>query len=190
MITSSKKSMNNLTEVLRELAVQLSFHMKRLLIFGIGLLTCVSFHSHAAQTAQARLFCLSLRFQQGIYHCLLDDVTLDLSTIRLDTPNGELAPTFLSPDHISLFHMWDKSSEMTIEDGVLHLDVPAFTDANSNGFADFFEVSQAVSGASSMGTYDSPGVDSGTIGATWSRPAGTKDGTCVLRFTSRTLGPI
>jgi len=164
--------------------------MKRFLIFSIGVLTCVSFHAHAAQTAQARLFCLSLRFQQGIYRGLLGDVTLDLSTIGLNTPNGELAPTFSSPDHISVFHMGDASSGETIEDGVLHLDVPAFTDANSNGFADFFEVSQAVSGASSMGTYDSPGVDSGTIGATWSRPAGTKDGTCVLRFTSRTLGPI
>src|SRR5256885_9341345 len=101
--------------------------MKRFLIFGIGVLTCVSFHSHAARTAQARLFCLSLRFQQGIYHGLLGDVTVDLSTISLSTPNGELEP-YTGPDHVSQFHMKDTFSDMTIEDGVLYLDVPAFTD--------------------------------------------------------------
>jgi len=162
--------------------------MKRFLIFGIGLLTCVAFHSHAAQPAQARLFCLSLRFQKGIYHGLLDDVTLDLSTISLNTPNGELAPTFLSPDHISQFHMWDTFFEQTIEDGLIKLDVPTFTDANGNGFDDFFEVSQWGSGVSS-GTYSSP-VDNGTVQASWNRTAGSKDGTCVLRFTSKTSGPL
>ena len=167
--------------------VQLNGCMKRFLIFGIGVLTCVSFHAHAAQTAQARLFCLSLRFQQGIYHGLLGDVTLDLSTISLNTPNGELEP-YTGPDHASQFHMWDTFFEETIEDGVLYLDVLAFTDANSNGFADFFEVSQAVSGVST-GAYFSP-VDNGTVRASWSRPAGSKDGTCVLSFTSKTSGPL
>src|SRR5439155_3011149 len=157
--------------------------MKRFLIFGIGLLACVSFHSHAAQTAQARLFCLSLRFQQGIYHGLLGDVTLDLSTISLNTPNGELEP-YADPDHVSQFHMWDTFFEDTIEDGVLYLNVLAFTDANSNGFADFFEVSQAVSGVST-GAYSSPSGDNGTVRASWNRPAGSKDGTCVLSFNSK-----
>jgi len=164
--------------------------VKRFLSFGIGVLTCVSFHAQAAQTAQARLFCLSLRFQPGIYRGLLGDVTLELSTIGVNTPNGELEPTYPSPDHVSQFHMVDTVSGETIEDGIMNLNVPAFADANSNGFADFFEVSQAVSGATSTGTYDSPAGDNGLIGATWRRPAGSKDGTCVLRFTSRTLGPL
>src|SRR5262249_4828666 len=43
---------------------------------------------HAGETANARLWCLSLRFQQGSDS--FGD-TLDLSTIS-GTPNGELAP--------------------------------------------------------------------------------------------------
>src|SRR3989442_754759 len=84
--------------------------MKRILIFGMAFVLCVSFNSHAAQTAQARLFCLSVRLQQGVYHGLVGDVTLDVSTINLTNlgdpafpKNGELAPTFDVPDHFSGF---------------------------------------------------------------------------------------
>jgi hypothetical protein len=66
-------------------------------------------------------------------------------------------------------------------------------DVNQNGYSDFFEVSQAVSGAVDNGAYvmfDDSGqpFDSGSVRATWSRAAGSKDGTCVLRLRSNAFG--
>ena len=95
--------------------VQFNYHMKRFLIFGMVVSFSVAFNSRAAQTAQARIYCQSLRFQQGVYHGLAGDTTLDLSTINqnnLGDPafpkNGELAPTFSDPDHFSGFGRAEK----------------------------------------------------------------------------------
>jgi hypothetical protein len=166
--------------------------MKRILIFSLGVWLCVSLNSHAAQTAQATLFCLSLRFQQGVYHGLSGDVTLDLSTINLSAlgepatlKNGELAPTFdypPNPDHYSGFVLYDTLLDEAVLIGEIDLNTPDFTDVNTNGFDDFFEVSQASSGAST-GTYDSA-VNRGSVHATWSRAAGSKDGTYAIEFGS------
>jgi len=157
--------------------------MKRILACGIGVLLSASInYSQAAQTAQATLFCLSLRFQQGVYHGAAGDITLNLSTIDLHTPNGELAPTFDSPDHYSGFILYDTLIDEVVTAGSIDLDTPAFADANDNGFDDFFESSQAGAGTST-GTYTSPGGN-GTLRATWSRAAGSKDGTYALAFGS------
>src|SRR5438093_779733 len=163
-------------------------HFRKLICLLIGLLL-LPLALPGAETAQARLFCLSVRFQQGTFSSGFGDVTLDLSTIGLGAPNGELAPTFSQPDHVSEFHLFNTTIEDTIEDGILNLNVPAFTDSNTNGFPDFFEVSQAISGVST-GLYSSSPVDSGTIRATWNRSAGSKDGTCLLSLTSKTFGPL
>jgi hypothetical protein len=155
--------------------------MKRILACGIGVLLLASInYSHAAQTAQATLFCLSLRFQQGVYHGAAGDITLNLSTTDLDTPNGELAPTFDSPDHYSGFILYDTLLDEVVTAGSLDLDTPPFADANDNGFDDFFESSQTGSGTST-GTYTTA-VGNGTLRATWSRAAGSKDGTYALAF--------
>src|SRR6266480_3913809 len=158
------------------------FHMKRFLILGIVVLMCVSFDSHAAQTAQARIFCLSLRFHRG--PDMFGLYTLDLSTISLDTPNGELAPTFRTPSHYSGFRISDPDTGELVAEGEIDLDTPAFADNNGNGFDDFFETSQPVSGTTTGG-YVVPGVDGGSVTAKWTRPAGFKDGTCVLTLTSQ-----
>ncbi|PYK96254.1 MAG: hypothetical protein DME19_20335 [Verrucomicrobia bacterium] len=104
-------------------------HMKRLLILGIGLavLLSASLVSHAAQTAQARIFCLSLRLQRG--PDMFDLSALDLSTISLDTPNGELAPTFDTPSHFSGFRISDPDTGEVVEEGEIDLDTPAFAEA-------------------------------------------------------------
>lgn len=155
--------------------------MKRVLIFGIGVLLFVPFHSHAAQMAQARIYCLSLRFQRGT-----DQIgsTLDLTTIP-PSINGELAPTFNAPTHYSEFFLDSLFFDQPVS-GEIDLDVPPFADVNQNGYPDFFETSQQVS-ATSMGGYVVPGVDGGNVTAKWTRPAGSKDGTCVLTLTS-TMG--
>src|SRR5262249_5327441 len=134
----------------------------------------------AAETAQARLFCLSVRFQQGTEPN--HEYVLDLSSIGFGgTPNGELLPTFAQPPHLpfaSQVRLYDVLLDEEVAEGVMQLDAPLSGDANQNGYSDFFEVSQGISGTSA-GVYSSP-VDSGTVRAAWSRAAGSKDGTCVL----------
>ena len=153
--------------------------MKRFLILTLGVL--VAFHSHAGpQTAHARLFCVSLRFQQGATQF---GSTLDLSTLPTSSsPNGELAPTFASPTHYSGFALNDVTSFETIY-GTIAFDLPLDSDANQNGFADALEVSQGIS-ATTTGSYEVPGVDQGNVTAKWSRPSGSKDGTCTLNLSS------
>src|SRR5712671_6849073 len=111
--------------------------MKKLLVLAAGFL--LSLPSHAAQTAQARIYCLSLRFQQGT-----DQIgsTLDLTTIA-PSINGELAPTFDTPMHYSGFALDSLFFDGPIE-GTLYVNVPLAGDANQNGFADFFETSQGI----------------------------------------------
>src|SRR5881396_971981 len=147
--------------------------MKRILIFGMGVLLCGSFNSHAAQTAQARLFCMSVRFQRGTDKTGL--YVLDLSTISLDTPNGELAPTFIfDPDHSSFFRISDPDTGDIVVEGDIDLNTPDFADVNGDFFDDFFDASQAVVSGVSTGIYASV-IDSGTVKATWGRLSGSKE---------------
>ena len=138
----------------------------------------------AAQTAQARIACLSLRFQQGRADF---DSTLDLTTSSSDV-NGELAPSFDAPTHFSGFILNYVAFEEPVSGDIL-FDVPMAADLNQNGFPDFFEASQAVSGTT-QGGYMVAGVDEGNVSARWSRAAGSKDGTCVLTLTSTGFGKL
>ena len=135
-----------------------------------------------AATADARLYCLSVRFQRGT-----DQIgsTLDLSTIG-SSINGELAPTFLdTPTHFSGFTLESLFFDGPIQ-GTIALDAPLNVDVNQNGYSDFFEVSQSVS-KTTTGNYEVPGVDQGNVAAKWNRAPGFKDGTCTLTLTS-TMG--
>jgi len=136
---------------------------------------------HATQTAQATLFCWSLRFQQG--HGSFDE-TLDFSTIP-GTPNGELAPWFSFYTHSTGFALDYSGFPIT---GTMDLDLLPFTDANGNGFDDSFEVSQAAGGTSS-GEYTTAG-GGGTVSATWSRAAGSSAGTCWLHLVDDQFGDL
>lgn len=161
--------------------------MKTIIALAAGLVALSPFPMTAAQTAQATLFCFSLRFQQG--SSTAGDFTLDLTTIDPPAvPNGELAPTFDDPTHFSFFVLEDQDLLITIF-GLIELDVPDDTDANQNGFSDFFETRQAASGTTS-GTFTTAAQDSGTVVATWSREAGAKDGNCDLRLRSQMFGDL
>lgn len=135
----------------------------------------------ATHSAHATLFCWSLRFHQGTGSF---DETLDLTTIAGGL-NGELAPWYSSHTHRSDFSLDFSGFPIT---GTLFLNLPAFQDANGNGFDDSYEVSQEISGTSS-GQYTTA-IGSGTITATWSRPAGSSAGTCVLRLVDSTFGDL
>jgi hypothetical protein len=180
--------MHAFAEDYRLAVVQLNFHMKRILIFAMGVVLWASMQSHAAQTAQATLFCLSVRFYQAT--TIDGQLTYDLSTLDPTvTINGELAPTFDAPSHFSSYYVYDTIFDEGI-DGFIELDVPMDEDANNNGFADFFESSQAISGATTTGDYDVSPMDKGTLKAIWNRAAGSKDGTCTIQLKSATFGQL
>ncbi len=161
--------------------------MKRILIFGMGFVLCGSFNSQAAQTAQARLYCLSVRFHQASTSD--GQTTFDLSSIDPAAGlNGELAPSFDVPSHYSFFREYDTIFDEFF-DGFFEFDVPMSADINNNGFPDFFEVSQSVSGTTT-GDYDASPLDSGTVKAVWNRAAGSKDGTCTLQMRSAMFGQL
>lgn len=155
--------------------------MKILWVLLTAWLITSTFTTHAAQTAQATLFCWSLRFQQG--ENSFGDSTLDLSTLA-GPPNGELAPSFPYTHESGFVLDW---MGFPIN-GSIYLDLPPYADANGNGFDDSFEVSQAVSG-SADGEYTTA-LGGGTVSVTWSRVAGSSAGTCLLRLVDGTYGDL
>jgi hypothetical protein len=160
--------------------------MKRLLF----LLTAGGFlcpiTNYGAETAQARLYCLSLRFQQGTGP---SGSTLNLSSISSPL-NGELLPTFGD----SSGNPWSSGFVLYYGGygdiyGTITVNLPPYVDANNNGFNDFFEVSQGVSTTVTSGS-EYTSISSGTVTATWSRPAGSPNGTCQLDLNDDTYGDL
>jgi hypothetical protein len=80
--------------------------------------------------------------------------------------------------HWSYFALNDPNGAPVVV-GTLNLNVPFNVDANGNGFSDFFEVARPVSSTMTAGTFSS-NIGGGSASATWSRAAGSKNGTCVL----------
>src|SRR6266851_4526926 len=76
------------------------------------------------ELAKARMWCLSLRFQQGSAGL---GATLDLTTIN-NGYNGELAPTFTGRTYYSDFAL-DAGFPVT---GVINVDLPPSVDANGD----------------------------------------------------------
>ena len=156
--------------------------MKRFLILlTAGWLLCPTIN-YGSETAHARLYCESLRFQQGTTF----GGTLDLSTIGGPPFNGELAP-YSGNTWGSSFALYYGGLGNIY--GVIYVDLPLGVDANGNGFDDFFEVAQGVNTTVTSGSY-STDISSGTVTATWSRPAGSKDGTCQLDLNDDTYGDL
>jgi hypothetical protein len=77
----------------------------------------------------------------------------------------------------------------TIPGTIQYVYLPPVADANGNGFNDFFEVSQGLANTVTSGRYTTV-ISEGDITATWSRPAGSKDGTCILNFNDDTYGDL
>lgn len=154
--------------------------MKRLAVFVAAAWGILPLAAHGAQTAQARAWCLSLHFQQGADS--FGD-TLDLSTVS-GTPNGELTP--YSGDTYGSGFALDYSGFPIY--GTLYVNLPPYADANGNGFDDFFEVALAA-GGTTTGTYTTA-IGGGTVTASWSRAAGSKDGTCVFSLKDNAYGDL
>jgi hypothetical protein len=150
--------------------------MKRMLILMVASLCLLPSVNHAAQTAQARMFCLSLHFQRGTANDMFGfRWTMDMTTFDFGL-NGELAPGFWGPAYTNGAY-FELSEELggEIYSGGMALDTPDLADANNNGFADFFEISQAVPSLQVQGAYNLPDFGTGwrAFNAMWYRDAGS-----------------
>ncbi len=158
-----------------------------LLVLGIMFAPVIGW---AAQTARARMYCFSPRFQPA-----WDDsatFTLYLSTLPiLGQDNGELAPYFFTTNftHGCYLDLTDYVGGKY--DGWMELNVPNLPDANGNTYPDFFEVSQPVNGTTN-GIYSIPGLSNGTraVSASRGRSAGSHLGTCILTFYDTIYGNL
>jgi hypothetical protein len=159
--------------------------MKRFFILTAAGLVLLSTASYGAETARARIYCVSLRVQEAVD--TYDFFALDLTALTSGI-NDELAPDFFNSGYTHSAYL--VLTDTTVGDqvpGAMALNVPN-THANGNRFRDFFEVSQAVNGVVTSGSYNFPGLASGMVQATWNRPAGSKGGTCTLVFKSLAYG--
>jgi hypothetical protein len=156
--------------------------MKRFLILLTADWFLLLASSQAAETAHARLYCMSLHFQEGTTY----GGTLDLSTIGGPPYNGELMPYSGRTWASGLALVWSGMGDS----GTIYVNLPPAADANGNGFDDFFEVSQGVAATVPSGTYSTSTYFSGTVTATWSRSAGSKNGTCVLNLDDDLWGSL
>lgn len=164
--------------------------MNKLFIVLILWFLCAPLVIWSQPSAQARFFCLSLRFQKATSRQFGQNYTMELTTIPADPGNGELTPLFdpTLPTHGSVFRFQDPILAETVT-GSINFDVPPFLDANGNGFEDFFEVSQGVASTVTQGIYHTD-VDDGTVTATWSRAAGSRTGACKLRLEGSMFGQL
>jgi hypothetical protein len=156
--------------------------MKRFLIFLMAVWFLLSASSQGAETAHARIYCMSLRFQEGATY----GGTLDMSTVGGPPYNGELMPYSGRTWASGLALVWSGMPD----GGSIYVNLPPVVDANGNGFDDFFEVSQGVAGTVTSGSYSTSTYFSGTLTATWSRAAGSASGTCVLNLNDDLWGDL
>lgn len=131
------------------------------------------------------LYCLSLRVNGATAKMLSIPYTLEFTSGSVapgEVANGELgvADSTAGTTHVTQFRL---SSDTFVEPitGVIYLNVPTTGDANKDGLNDFLEPSQAVAPVQTTGVmYDDLTGSEGSVTATWSRPAGTNQGTCTL----------
>ena len=134
----------------------------------------------AGETANARFWCTSLRFERGYDRD--GSRFLDLTTLSSGI-NGELSLDFFNSGytHSTYLGLTDNTLAETFQ-GALAMDVPDGGDADNDGFADFFQVDHGVTNLTSQGAYDIDVYGQGSLTATWNRPAGSKDGNCTLNL--------
>lgn len=153
-----------------------------------ALMSFPALRSHCSETARATAFCYSLSFQRGIDP--EGNYYLEMSALNGGV-NGELAPDFLDSgySHSTYLSLVDELMGETLS-GVMALDVPTGGDANGDGFPDFFQVNRGVTNLPSAGSYELALYGSGRVTANWNRPAGSKDGTCVLSMKLMPFRPV
>lgn len=173
--------------------------MKRISFCLLVPLALASLPLLGAETAQLRLYCVSVAVHEGTNQ-YGDTVTLN-SMGGLPSGADELYPSRVPGEEITLPGTEYYASGMWIYDstllyassGSIFLTVPADSDVNSNRFPDFFEVALGVTNQVTTGSYvytDATDFNEydGSINTTWYRPAGSKSGYCIMTFNDSVLG--
>jgi hypothetical protein len=131
---------------------------------------------------QVHLFCLSLRLAPAT----AQKSGLDYTASVGDDPtasNGELGPAPNgTPSSYGGFLSWTDPTTHNQVTLPFVVDVPPPADTNQNGVDDFFEAALAVPVTVTAGSYQTPDNRGHGFTATWSRPASSKDGLCVLNL--------
>ena len=162
--------------------------MKRLLILWMAGWFLFPMANYGAETAQARLFCLSLRFSEGVAP---SGGNVYLSSIS-GSYNGELMPysdTTWASDLALDWQGISDSGSISDNNGI-YVKLPPLVDVDNDDYNDFFEVAQAVEQTSTSGQYATSYDFYGSVTATWSRAAGSAVGTCILTLDDVTFGGL
>lgn len=146
-----------------------------------------SWPAHSSETAQVRMYCVSVRLETATDQ--YGDV-LSVNSTGTAGGAGELLPYGQPPQReIDLPPVILYNSIATLDDAVFgtfvdssfSLYLPELVDLNTNGYPDFFEVSQGIDTNSYNGSYNFGSfVGNGPIYTTWKRTAGSASGTCNL----------
>jgi hypothetical protein len=170
---------------IKPVSMSITMNLRILMLLSLGcLLPSVE---AASQTAQARLYCYSVRVERGVAGF---GGTLDLSTLAWSIPpNHELAPLFGDYSHGSGFSLNSPGFLEPIR-GVIHLDVPMEIELPESGYTDFFDVEQGIAHTVTTGVYWAAANETGTVTATWIRAVGSRRGTCRLRLVSAIFGSL
>lgn len=141
-------------------------------------------------TAQMRLYCLSVRVATGETGGGLGTSLSFHSGNDPDTPNGELWALLDDSGftHASLLAFRDPSLDLSLPGGIA-LVLPEETDANGDGVPDFYQVAQETSQVITEGLFDLD-IDSGPASATWSRAAGQRGGSLELQLNGAEFGSL
>lgn len=144
----------------------------------------------AENTAQIRLYCLSIRAHPGVLGGGLGDTLAFYSGNNPDAPNGELWPLLDDPDftHTSGLVYRDPSVGNTLA-GAIGLKAPEEDDLNGDGVPDFYQVGQGTPLQITSGVFDLE-VDFGPASAAWSRNPGETTGTLELQLIGGEFGAL
>ncbi len=157
--------------------------MQRLLTF---LTLCLLATASRADTAPVSLVCFSVQIQPASVNNFGLMTTLSVSsTGRPNNPNGELelADDTVPYTHDSFFVIDDPTFPEAVP-FFFGLDVPDQGDSNTNGLADFFDISVETPGVKTSGEHESPFGGMEQFTATWTRPAGQSTGKVVMNLPS------
>jgi hypothetical protein len=156
--------------------------MQKVLFFGFCL--ALSMKGFAANTAPAKMHCLSVKIDPAATKVFGNTYRLSITTADSnEPPNGELAVSDSDYDHQGFFAYEDPTLFETFF-FPFGLNVPAFIDQNANGLHDFYEVETSIQSVT-QGEFliDPDSGETSRFRATWVRGAGSPDGTVKIELT-------
>lgn len=154
------------------------------------LLSALGVVSASGGTAQVQISNHSIKMHSGACSCGFGIVfKIHFSTYSTDNPlqaNGEIAPRPPGSATTHWSYLIFEDSSMWAVPSFVEINLPLAQDENGNGVSDFFELGREISMVSS-GYYESD-LLGGTLEMTWTRAAGSPQGSCQLYMVDNMLG--